>query len=424
MVRPVSYVPYHLAASTMPLGSMAREVVNDSGAHLEQCVKRIRGAPKKQPLGPTLNIPRVRRQVGDELADAIDKYRNVWNIAKHEFEGGSPESVLSLADAIEAYFVSRALGFRVLETVKHGTVDKMHAALDEASQRGILYRRGYLLPQVGGKSSGTGRTDRMAEVADLPRPIVTVTPVEVMGTPDFGAWLQSVPYPTWVSVIAALERLAAFGRSLGDPEVLSLHAGTYPALHMLMPQPPAVGAQVVFGFDPLERVVLLEGGRRFESAKNLRRILRRYRSLRRWDRLLARGELAPLEQLAGSISNEGRVEIGAARDNAALHSLLFSEAAVREARRKIQLELDYLIHRPEPEDTVDSDGLSDNWLLQHNRARAEQIGYGDSVLTNLPTSEAIPLADVHRTNPRSNSRPTSRLAEAAPSPPPGYRGAT
>ena len=74
---------------------------------------------------------------------------------------------------------------------------------------------------------------------------------------------------------------------------------------------------MVFGFDPLGRVVLLEGGRKPESAKNLWRIVLRFRSPRRWYRLLARGELAPLEQLAGSISNEDRVEISAARDNVA-----------------------------------------------------------------------------------------------------------
>ena len=56
-------------------------------------------------------------------------------------------------------------------------------------------------------------------------------------------------------------------------------------------------------------------------------------------------------------------------------------------------------HRQEPEGAADSDALSDNWLLQHNRDRAEQIGYGDSVLTTLPPSEAIPLAYVHRTDP-------------------------
>ncbi len=146
VVRPVSYVPYHLAASAMLLGSMAREVVNDSGAHLEQCVKRVRGAPGKKPLGPAVNTPRVRSHIGDELADAIGKYTSVWNVAKHEFEGGSPESVLSLPDAIEAYFVSRALGCRVLEAVKSGTASRICSALDDASRRGIFYRRGYLLP--------------------------------------------------------------------------------------------------------------------------------------------------------------------------------------------------------------------------------------------------------------------------------------
>ena len=217
VVRPISHVPYHLAASGTPFGWMAREVVSDSGTHLEQCVERVKGAPKKQPLGPTLNTPRVRRQIGDELFDAIDNYKSVWNIAKHEFEGSGPESVLSLADAMEAYFVARALGFRVLETAQHAAVDKMYAALDDASRKGDYCRRGYLPPKPTDTPSGTDRTDTATQVVEPPRPTVIVGPTDVVGTPDFGAWLQSVPYPTWVSVIAAAERLAAFGRSLGIP---------------------------------------------------------------------------------------------------------------------------------------------------------------------------------------------------------------
>ena len=146
------------------------------------------------------------------------------------------------------------------------------------------------------------------------------------------------------------------------------------------------------------------------------RVLFRHQSQRRWYRLVASGELLPLEQLAGSINSEDRAEINAARDNAALLSVLSNEAAMREARRSIQLELDYLIHRQEPEGTADSDALSDNWLLQHNRDRAEQIGYGDSVLTTLPPSEAIPLAYVHRPTHLQPAQPTSSLAGAASSP--------
>ena len=139
---------------------MAREVVNDSGAHLEQCVKRVRGAPRKKPLGPAVNTPRVRHQIGDELSDAIGKYTSVWNVAKHEFDLGSPESVLSLADAIEAYFVSRALGSRVLEVVKSGTVGRICSALDDASRNGAFYRRGYLLPAPPDEPAPRNCSDR------------------------------------------------------------------------------------------------------------------------------------------------------------------------------------------------------------------------------------------------------------------------
>ncbi len=172
------------------------------------------------------------------------------------------------------------------------------------------------------------------QAVDAACPTVAVTSVEVVGTRAFGVWLRSVSYPTWVSVIASIARLASFGRSLGDPEVEILTTATCPVLYRLVPQPPAIGTQVVFGFDPSERVVLLEGGRRFEKAMRPWRILVRHRSPRRWYRLVASGELLPLEQLAGPINSEDRAEINAARDNAALLSVLSNEAAMGEARRK------------------------------------------------------------------------------------------
>ena len=73
---------------------------------------------------------------------------------------------------------------------------------------------------------GTAQIGKVAQAVDAPCPTVTVTPVEAVGTPDFRVWLRSVSYPTWVSVIAAAERLASFGRSLGDPEVQNLTTAT------------------------------------------------------------------------------------------------------------------------------------------------------------------------------------------------------
>ena len=61
----------------------------------------------------------VRKRLGEELAKAIETYGPSWNRAKHEFETGTPESVIPIQSAIGNYFAARILGTEVLTAVGH-----------------------------------------------------------------------------------------------------------------------------------------------------------------------------------------------------------------------------------------------------------------------------------------------------------------
>ena len=89
VVRPLSYVPYHLAAP-MTHSVMAREVVNDAGAHVEQCVKKLTGRNRRQSLGQvhqqpaSRETPRYRACSGDH--------------AVHTFVEWLPNMTMKVAD--------------------------------------------------------------------------------------------------------------------------------------------------------------------------------------------------------------------------------------------------------------------------------------------------------------------------------------
>lgn len=142
VVRPLSYVPYRLAALMAP-SVMAREIVNDAGAHVEQCVKGVvTGRYRRKPLGTLIRLPIVEKRIRSELCDGISQYVPSWNVAKHDYEGRGPESVITLEDAIRNYFVARSLGAAVLNAT--GLLRPAVLAIEEAANNRTYYHRGYL----------------------------------------------------------------------------------------------------------------------------------------------------------------------------------------------------------------------------------------------------------------------------------------
>ena len=393
VVRPLSYVPYHLAAP-MTYSAMAREVVNDAGAHIEQCVKTlfITGRNRRS-LGQVINSPRVVKRLGTELVEGIAQYTPSWNAAKHDYEGSGPESVISLDEAIRNYFSARSLGAAVLDAT--GSLSGVVQAIEDAANSRIYYKRGRLLldsnvrplPQNGndaavdsGDHSGTQGQERRRL-----QPELGVTPVHVVATPSFAEWLNELPYTAMVAVVAAVERLAAYGRLLARPEVERLITRALPETYILVPEPPAVGRAILFVFDPMDRAVLLEGDYELGKQKRFRAAARRYRKPRKRLRLVTGPDLLPFTDVVAHLTDEDRAEVSAMRACAAAASAMLGDTELRDARQRIQLERDYLAKRPEP--GIDDALLSDNWLLRHSRDKAAQIGYGDAVLESLPPGE-------------------------------------
>ena len=153
VVRPVTYVPYHLAA---PGGIIGRErsIVDCAGAHLEQCVKRLWVRRRRMTLGRAARERRVVRLVGSEVARDIGLLSDLWNVAKHEYSSGGAASVLSAYDAIGGYFVARALGALVLNAHRPGTCDEIRSATNAAREGGERYRRPSLPPATWWMRSG------------------------------------------------------------------------------------------------------------------------------------------------------------------------------------------------------------------------------------------------------------------------------
>ena len=395
VIRPLTYVPYYLA-SPMARGAMARSVIDTCGAHIEQCAKRVRGAPGRKSLGRILSTQAVSKRLGDELVHALKDVNLLWITAKHDYKSGRPESLFSLTDAIRGYFLARHLGALVLAVTSSTALHKMQADTAEAASKCRYYRKG----RLPSRQQPTPDADRTSRPKPSGSHTIRVAPVEILAVPCFGDWLTSLSYPRWVASMAAIERLADYGRSLGAPEVTPMGNTAVPRVYSLEPEPPAISTQILFVFDPSDRVVLLHGDD-ISYTRKPRTVIRRYRSLRRSSRLLRIAELVSLSDLLGSITRVDRAEINAARTQAALATIAFNEHEMRQARERIQLDLDYLVNRPKPD--VGTETLSDNWLLRHNRDISAYIGYGISVLEQLPLREPIRPATVHKADP-----PTAR----------------
>ena len=103
-----------------------------------------------------------RSLLGLPLADSICTYSGMLNQAKHEYSGGSPESLISVEDALGRYFGARALGSEVLE--RGGTLEPLVQKMDEARGKQNFYVTGQI-PKVRDSSNPW-------TVSDVSRPLV------------------------------------------------------------------------------------------------------------------------------------------------------------------------------------------------------------------------------------------------------------
>ncbi len=111
--RGIQYVEMHL--SSLPLGWLARSIVQESCYHVESSLKH------RFDVNAPLSVGMILRRVGptrleSELADMLWLLnKSVYNEAKHTVEHLDWDSHLfSVADAIAVYFVCRVIGARLL----------------------------------------------------------------------------------------------------------------------------------------------------------------------------------------------------------------------------------------------------------------------------------------------------------------------
>jgi hypothetical protein len=87
----------------------ARDIVQMGGLHLETLLNRV-GGFFGFTLGRALLDKRVRKRIGPVAWAQTNKFRQLYNAAKHDIYQDKDTHLFSAEDAVLAYLVSRKLG--------------------------------------------------------------------------------------------------------------------------------------------------------------------------------------------------------------------------------------------------------------------------------------------------------------------------
>ena len=246
------------------------------------------------------------------LAGAIQDYAaSLGNRAKHVMaDRKDSTSPISFSEAIRGYFVARVLGAAVLEKI--GILHNWVASTNNAAQSERFDADADI-----SAPSGYGRYAH-------PGAGTFVRPTEISALPEFCEWLGSLRRMARIGVIAAIERLVAYGDDLADPHVTRWGR----TLFLLEPEPPALGLSVVFVRLWGVKTVLLMGIHNWQLQKRPRRHL-----LLAWRRCSqARRSLQStvrLGDIIGEVDRDTRDEIEAAKVYMAAISIMFQEKTIR-----------------------------------------------------------------------------------------------
>lgn len=99
---------------------LTRETVHMASLHLESLASRI-SLTNSLPLGRAVRAGIFRQQVDPATWDVLDRFRHVFNAAKHDMRHPKDTHLFSKEDAVLAYFVCRALGRRLRHLAKLDT---------------------------------------------------------------------------------------------------------------------------------------------------------------------------------------------------------------------------------------------------------------------------------------------------------------
>jgi hypothetical protein len=107
--KPIHYCAVYLTDPDQDIAWMTRNIVEMSGAHVEQLVQRI-GPLTFLPVGRLLKDAIVKQRIEPLTWSQLWRYRGVYNAAKHQFGHPIGTHLFSIEDAVLAYAAARRLG--------------------------------------------------------------------------------------------------------------------------------------------------------------------------------------------------------------------------------------------------------------------------------------------------------------------------
>ncbi len=120
--RPLQYCQmyFELVAEESRAEWLTRELVHMSSLHVEGLVKLITGTPRL-PLGNALQQPRAKSTINPMLWGQIDRFRSVYNNAKHSMNHPVDTHMFTVEDAVVSYIICRRFALMLYPYVRLAT---------------------------------------------------------------------------------------------------------------------------------------------------------------------------------------------------------------------------------------------------------------------------------------------------------------
>lgn len=109
--RPIQYCQMHFAKMSKHTDGawLSRHIVHMASLHIESLVQRI-GLVHRLPLGRAIREKVFRAKVDGQTWDRLERFRHIYNDAKHNVGHQKDTHLFSQVDAMLAYVVCRRLG--------------------------------------------------------------------------------------------------------------------------------------------------------------------------------------------------------------------------------------------------------------------------------------------------------------------------
>lgn len=132
--RPIQYCEMHFAKMSKDADAAAwwsRHVIHMASLHIESLVQRI-GLVNRLPLGRAIQEKVFRAKVDGVTWKRLDRFRHIYNDAKHNVSHPKDTHLFSQEDALLAYIVCRMMGM-ALHPLANLSTDWVAAGQHDAS---------------------------------------------------------------------------------------------------------------------------------------------------------------------------------------------------------------------------------------------------------------------------------------------------